>query len=126
MGLSKRRGKHQQLISVWPDNARNAMNKYEVTMSRQNLHKGQSFDDFLEEDGILAEAQALAVKRVLAFQIEKAMKKRAISKTTMAKMMHTSRTTLNRLLDPLNTSITLNTLVRAASVMGKHIEITIK
>ena len=95
-------------------------------MSRVNPHKGQDFDDFLAEDDLLAEAQATAVKRVLAFQVAQAMKKKSISKTMMAKMMHTSRATLNRLLDPLNTSVTLNTLVRAASVIGKHIEIAIK
>jgi predicted XRE-type DNA-binding protein len=95
-------------------------------MNRVNPHKGQDFDDFLAEDDLLAEAQATAVKRVLAFQVAQAMKKKAISKTMMAKMMHTSRATLNRLLDPLNTSVTLNTLVRAASVIGKHIEIAIK
>ncbi len=95
-------------------------------MNRVNPHKGQDFDDFLAEDDLLAEAQATAVKRVLAFQVAQAMKKKSISKTMMAKMMHTSRATLNRLLDPLNTSVTLNTLVRAASVIGKHIEIAIK
>lgn len=95
-------------------------------MNRVNPHKGQDFDDFLAEDDLLAEAQATAVKRVLAFQVAQAMKKKPINKTMMAKMMHTSRATLNRLLDPLNTSVTLNTLVRAASVIGKHIEIAIK
>lgn len=95
-------------------------------MSRVNPHKGQDFDDFLAKDDLLAEAQATAVKRVLAFQVAQAMKKKSISKTMMAKMMHTSRATLDRLLDPLNTSVTLNTLVRAASVVGKHIEIAIK
>lgn len=95
-------------------------------MNEKNPHKGQDFDEFLEENDLLVEAQATAVKRVLAFQLAKAMEKKSISKTRMAKMMHTSRATLDRLLDPLNTAVTLNTLVRAASVIGKHIEIAIK
>ena len=67
---------------------------------------GSSFDDFLQEEGMLAEAEAIAVKRVIAFQIEETMSKEHITKTEMAKRMNNSRSAINRLLDPLNTSIT--------------------
>ncbi len=86
---------------------------------------GSSFDDFLAEEGLLAEAQAVAVKRVLAYQIEQLMLTQNLSKTVMARRMKTSRASLNRLLDPQNPSVTLQTLERAASVLGKRIQVEI-
>ena len=88
-----------------------------------NKHTGSSFDDFLEEEGILAETEALAVKRVVAYQVSQIMKKKHISKAAMARQMKTSRSSLERLLDPQNTSITLQTLERAAHVIGKRLRI---
>ena len=84
---------------------------------------GSNFDDFLAEEGLLAEAQAVAVKRVLAYQIEQLMITQNLSKTVMARRMNTSRAALNRLLDPANPSVTLQTLERAASVLGKRIQV---
>ena len=88
-----------------------------------NKHKGSDFDAFLEAEGILAEAEAVAAKRVLAHQFAVAMKKRRLSKVSMAKRMQTSRTALDRLLDPKNSSVTLQTLERAAIALGKKLNI---
>jgi antitoxin HicB len=84
---------------------------------------GSNFDDFLVEEGLLTEAQAVAVKRVLAYQIEQLMIAQNLSKTAMAQRMNTSRAALNRLLDPANPSVTLQTLERAASVLGKRLQV---
>ena len=86
-------------------------------------HIGSSFDDFLEDEGILAESEAMAVKRVIAYQVSQIMEKQHISKTAMARKMKTSRSALERLLDPQNTSITLQTLERAAHAIGKRLRI---
>jgi antitoxin HicB len=84
---------------------------------------GSSLDDLLEENEILAEANAVALKRVLAWQILEEMKERGLSKSQMAVAMSTSRTSLNRLLDDRNTSITLKTMDRAAAILGKRLQI---
>ncbi|MBN1999432.1 XRE family transcriptional regulator [candidate division KSB1 bacterium] len=88
-----------------------------------NKHIGSNFDDFLEQEGILAEVEANAIKRVIAFQLAELMQKENISKTAMAKRMKTSRSSIDRLLDPQNKSVTLQTLERAALVLGKRLEI---
>jgi len=82
-----------------------------------------NFDDFLEEEGLLAEAEAVAVKRVIAYQIAQMMTKQNMTKTAMAERMNTSRAALDRLLDPDNKSVTLQTLERAAAVLGKKLQI---
>lgn len=86
-------------------------------------HIGSDFDEFLEEEGLLAEAEAVAVKRVIAHQIAQLMKSSNMTKTAMAKRMKTSRTALERLLDPDNGSVTLQTLERAATALGKRLQI---
>ena len=88
-----------------------------------NPHVGGSFDDFLAEDGTLQTATATAVKRVIAWQIEQEMKARQLTKTVLAKKMHTSRAALNRLLDAEDTSLTLTTLASAAAALGKQIKL---
>jgi antitoxin HicB len=88
-----------------------------------NKHIGSSFDDFLEEEGLLAETEAIAIKRVIAYQVSQLMKTQNLSKVAMAKQMNTSRSALDRLLDPQNTSITLQTLERAAHAIGKRLRI---
>jgi len=80
---------------------------------------GSSFDDFLEKENLLAESEAVAIKRVIAFEVEKAMKKEQITKTEMAKRMNT------RLLDPFNDSITLATIENALAAIGKKVQIQI-
>ncbi len=86
-------------------------------------HVGSDFDDFLKEDGIYEQVQAVAIKRVIAYQIAEEMKKKKLSKTQMASRMKTSRAALERLLDPENASITLFTLERAASALGKKLSV---
>lgn len=84
---------------------------------------GSHFDDFLKEEGLLAEAEAVAVKRVLVFQISQLMESSRMSKAAMAKRMQTSRSAIERLLDPANESVTLQTLERAALALGKRLQI---
>ncbi len=92
---------------------------------KRNPHLGSTFDDFLQEDGSYDEVQAIAVKRVLAFQVEEGMKKAGLTKAEMARRMRTTRAQLDRLLDPDNPSTTLQTLVRAAGAVGKRLRISL-
>lgn len=90
-------------------------------MSKKNV--GSSFDDFLKDEAILEDATAIAMKRVIAWQIAEEMKARKITKTELAKRMHTSRAALNRLLDEEDTSLTLTTLASAAAALGRKVNI---
>ena len=90
-------------------------------MKKQNI--GSNFDDFLAEEGMLEEVTAVAVKRVIAWQIEQEMTAQRITKTAMAKKMRTSRVSLNRLLDENDTSLTLTTLAGAAAALGRRIKL---
>lgn len=90
-------------------------------MSKNNL--GSNFDDFLSEESILDEATATAVKRIIAWNLEQAMAEQHISKTAMAIKLHTSRTVVDRLLDISDTSVTLFTMVKVASALGKKLKI---
>jgi DNA-binding Xre family transcriptional regulator len=83
---------------------------------------GSSFDDFLKEEGTYEEVTARAIKRVLVRQLDALMKREEISKTELAARMDTSRSQLDRLLDPDNESITLDTLVRAARAVGRKLQ----
>ena len=87
---------------------------------------GSSFDDFLKEEGILEEVEAAAVKRVLAWQLLQAMEEGNISKTEMARRMHTSRSHLDKLLDPDNERIQLDTLMKAAAAVGKRVRVELE
>lgn len=89
-------------------------------MSRK--HMGSSIDDFLKDEGIFEEAQAQAIKEVVAWQLAEAMKARKISKRKMAALLKTSRTQVDRLLDPKN-DITLMSLQRAAAMVGRRVSI---
>lgn len=84
---------------------------------------GSSFDAFLAEEGILESCEEQALKQILADQIKAAMEKEDLTKSAMAARMQTSRRALDRLLDPANTSVTLHTLQRAATAVGKHIRL---
>lgn len=86
-------------------------------------HLGGDFDDYLREEGLLDEAEAVATKRVLAHQISRAMEQQKLTKTAMARQMGTSRSSLDRLLDPAVPSVTLLTIERAARVLGKRVRI---
>ncbi len=91
----------------------------------KNKHIGTDFSDFLKEDGIYEETNDIAIKRVIAYQLEQEMKAQNITKTRMAKMMNTSRAVVNRLLNPDNSSLTLSTLESATQVLGKRLNISI-
>ena len=86
---------------------------------------GSAFDDFLEDEDLLPQVDALASKRVIAYQIAESMKKKKMTKTEMAKRMGTSRSSLSRLLDPLNTSVSLATIESAVTALGKRMHIQI-
>lgn len=88
-----------------------------------NQHIGSSFDDFLEEEAILEDVSAVAIKRVVAWQLEQEMKAQKLTKTSLASKMHTSRAALNRLLDEEDTSLTLTTLTSAAKALGMKLRI---
>jgi len=83
---------------------------------------GSSMDDFLREEGIFEEAQARAIKEVVAWQLAQAIKKKKISKSRMVVLLKTSRTQVDRLLDPKN-DITLSSLQRAAAMVGRRLSI---
>jgi DNA-binding Xre family transcriptional regulator len=90
---------------------------------KKNPRWGSTVDDFLAEEGVLEEFRAIAIKEVIAWQIEQAMKKRKLSKNKMAELMETSRAQLDRLLDPKGGNVTLETLHRAAHVLGRELRI---
>lgn len=92
-------------------------------MARKNPHERSSFESFLEEEGILEETRERAIKAVVAWQLEKAMKARRMTKADMAKRLSTSRSQLDRLLDPKNDTVTLRTLARAARAVGKKLRL---
>ena len=84
---------------------------------------GSDFDDFLAEEGILAEAEAVSIKRVIAYQVVQLMEEQDLTKTEMASRMKTSRAALDRLLDPANKSVTLQTLESAAHALEKRLRV---
>jgi antitoxin HicB len=90
---------------------------------RRNKHLGSSFDEFLRSEGLCEEVTTLAWKRVLSWEVTEAMKKEGISKSEMAKRMGTSRSQLERLLDPENPNVQLDTVQRAATAIGKRLTI---
>ena len=91
--------------------------------TKGRVARDETFDDFLAEQGMLAECEELALKEIIADQIKEAMKANGLSKTEMAARMNTDRRQLDRLLDPKNTSVTLSTLRRAASAVGRSLRI---
>lgn len=93
---------------------------------KRNPHVGSDFDDFLNEEKIFDEAQAIAVKRVLSFQLEQSMKESRLTKSAMAKRMGTTRAQLDRLLNPENPSTTLTTVVKAAGALGQRVKISLE
>ena len=88
-----------------------------------NKHRGSTLDSFLEEEGVLAEFQAKAIKEVIAWQLADAMKTRKLSKSRLATLMHTSRTQIDRVLDPADGNVTIETLQRAAAVVGRRVQL---
>lgn len=93
--------------------------------TKKNTPLGSTFDDFLREENIYEESTLAATKQVLAMQISEEMEKQNISKTTMAQKMQTSRSALNRLLDPNCQAVTLQTLDKAAKCLGRQLKVTL-
>jgi predicted XRE-type DNA-binding protein len=88
-----------------------------------NAHIGSSFDDFLRKEGIYEEVTAAAIKEVLAWQIDQSRREQGLSKKALAERMHTSRSRVERLLDPANVQFQLDTLQRAAEALGRTLEV---
>jgi transcriptional regulator with XRE-family HTH domain len=88
-----------------------------------NKHIGSSFDDFLNDDGLIEEVSAGALKRVIAWQLAEAMKAQKVSKKALAERMHTSRTAVDRALDGNDAGMTLATLASAARALGQRVEV---
>ena len=92
-----------------------------IKMAHKNI--GESFDSFLEEEGILEQTEEVAIKRVIALQIEQERLKRNLTKERLAKEMKTSRSSLDRLLNPTNDAVTLQTIKKAANFLGKRVSL---
>jgi len=92
---------------------------------KRHDYSGSSFDSFLDEHGIREEVEAVATKRVLAWRLEREMRKQKKTKQAMARALHTSRSQLDRLLDPRNTAVSLETITRAAKALGKRVIVRI-
>lgn len=90
-------------------------------MKRKNI--GSTFDSWLREEGLYEEVSGAAIKRVVARQVEAAMEQKGLTKSEMARRMHTSRAALDRLLDPGNDAVTLGTLRKAAAVVGRELRL---
>ncbi|HZM91133.1 MAG TPA: Fis family transcriptional regulator [Blastocatellia bacterium] len=97
-----------------------------ISPLKRKKHIGSSFEDFLKEQGIFEETTTQAVKRVLAWQVSETMKEKGISKIEMAKRMRTSRSQVDRFLDPNNDKVLLETVQRAASVIGKRVSLSLE
>lgn len=90
---------------------------------RRNRHRGSTIDDFLKEEGVFEEFQARAIKEVIAWQLQQAMNAHNISKRRLATLMRTSRTQIDRMLDPHDGNVTIETLQRAAALLGRKVQV---
>ncbi|HEX5507001.1 MAG TPA: Fis family transcriptional regulator [Pseudolabrys sp.] len=102
------------------------MKKTARKKSKGRIDRNETFDEFLAKEGLLSETEDAAIKEIIADQIRAAMNKKGLSKTVMAARMKTSRRQLDRLLDPENTSVTLATLRRAASAVGRNLRVELE
>lgn len=94
-----------------------------MTKKTKNVHRGSGLDDLLKSEGVFEQFQAMAIKETIAFQIANEMKQNKLTKTQMAERMKTSRAQLNRLLDPKDGNVTLETLQRAAAILGREVRV---
>ena len=98
------------------------MNAKAPGKQNENPHLGSDFDEFLAEDGIQGEVEALALKKVVSLQLQEILDKEHLSKSQLASRMNTSRTSVNRMLDPGNPSLTVASLGKAAAALGRKLE----
>ncbi len=91
--------------------------------TRKNIHSGSDFTDFLTKEGIRPEVEALALKRVVALELQQILEQERVTKTQLAARMKTSRASLDRILDPTNPSLTVTSLGKAAAALGRKIEL---
>jgi pyrroloquinoline quinone (PQQ) biosynthesis protein C len=119
MYSSRSRSKRQKMNLPW----QSIDYVHSKGMTMKSKHIGSDLDELLDEDGVREEVVAAAIKRVLAWQLAKAMEKKQISKTDMAARMNTSRAAINRLLDASDTSVTLATLARASVAVGVPLKV---
>ena len=103
--------------------ARKRMKEMASLRKSSNPHWGSTLDDFLQEEGIYEQANATAIKRVIAWQLSEEMKKKNITKKRLAELMHTSRAQVDRILDPLKGNVTIETLQHAASLLGRRLRL---
>jgi predicted XRE-type DNA-binding protein len=92
----------------------------------RNKHQGSTLDSFLEKDGVRTEFESIAIKEVIAWQLGEAMRERNLSKKRMAELMHTSRAQLDRLLDPRKGNVTLDTIQKAAAIVGRQLHVELR
>lgn len=102
------------------------MKKKTTKKAKGKIDRSETFDEFLAKDGLLAETEDAAIKEIIADQIKVAMDKQGLTKSEMAARMKTSRRQLDRLLDPDNPSVTLATLRRAASAVGRNLRVELE
>ncbi len=95
-------------------------------MAKTNKHRGSNFDDFLREQKLYEDVQAAALKRAIAEALIESMQKSRLSKVEMARRMRTSRSQLDRLFDPDYTTVQLDTLIKAASALGKELRFSLR
>jgi antitoxin HicB len=100
--------------------------KAEHMKRKGSIDRDETFDEFLDKEGLLAETEDAAIKEIIADQIKVAMQRQHLSKSAMAARMKTSRRQLDRLLDPKNPSVTLSTLRRAASAVGRNLRVELE
>ena len=93
---------------------------------KRNPYLGSSVDDFFAADGLLEEIEAAAIKRVIALELQLELDRKQMTKTELARRLDTSRSQLDRILDPSNESITLNTLMKAAALLGKRLHVSLQ
>ena len=93
---------------------------------KRNPYLGTSVDDFFAADGLLEEIEAAAIKRVIALELQLELDRKQMTKTELARRLDTSRSQLDRILDPSNESITLNTLMKAAALLGKRLHVSLQ
>jgi predicted XRE-type DNA-binding protein len=93
------------------------------TKTPRNIHRGSDFSDFLADEGIRPEVEVLALKRVVALQLQQILEQEQITKTQLATRMKTSRASLDRILDPTNPSLTVASLGKAAAALGRKVEL---